>query len=109
MASTKKRGPGPSHVLITPDHAGLIGANASIRSGRSSKARTEADTSSERHPSRGVRSLSSQASVQPSSLRRPLGRRGQRKVNTGIALLQYSAAELTIGMATLRKHLTRPC
>ena len=47
------------------------GANAPIRSGRSSKARTEADTSSARHPSPGVRSLSSQASVQPSSLREP--------------------------------------
>ena len=24
MARTKKRGPGPSHVLITPDHAGNV-------------------------------------------------------------------------------------
>ena len=34
-------------------HPFIGGANASIRSGRSSKARTEADTSSERHPSPG--------------------------------------------------------
>jgi hypothetical protein len=39
----------------------LIGANAPIRSGRSSTARTEADTSSETHPRRG-----SQIALEPS-------------------------------------------
>jgi hypothetical protein len=41
-----------------------------IKSGRSSKARTEADTSSARQP-RGVNRFLSQTSVQPSTLREP--------------------------------------
>jgi hypothetical protein len=64
----------------------LHGANAPIRSGRSSKARTEADTSSERHPSPGVRSLWSQTSVQPPTLGEPSPARAPR-FNTGIALI----------------------
>ena len=46
-------------------------ANAPIKSDRSSKARTEADTSSGRHPTPGSQILSSQTSVQPSTLREP--------------------------------------
>ena len=61
----------------------LHGANAPIRSGRSSKARTEADTSSERHPSPGVRSLWSQTSVQPSSLTRAVAHAGDRNSTPG--------------------------
>ncbi len=86
-------------MLFTADRpttsrwAPLFGANAPIRSGRSSKARTEADTSSARHPRREVRSLSSQASVQPSSLRRPSPAQ-TTQVNTGIAIRASSAAEL---------------
>src|SRR5450755_1049421 len=62
----------------------LSGANAPIRSDRSSKARTEADTSSERHPSPGVKSLFGSGLGSPSTLREPSPAPGT-KFNTGIA------------------------
>ena len=48
-----------------------------------SKARTEADTSSARHPSPGVRSLSSQASVQPSTVARAVTHAGDGNSTPG--------------------------
>ena len=79
----------------------LTGANAPIKSGRSSKARTEADTSSARHPRRGVRSLSSQTSVQPSTLREPSPARAPR-FNTGIAFHGATLPPPAIALATER-------
>jgi hypothetical protein len=91
--------------------APLHGANASIRSGRSSKARTEADTSSERHPSRGVRSQWSQTSVQPSSLTRAVARADSaiqhRDRNATYGVARSRPAETTAnrnGAATPRRH-----
>ena len=69
-----------------------IGANAPIRSGRSSKARTEADTSSARHPSPGSQSrfrVRPRFSLRPYANRRP---RGHQDSTPG-SLSQKSRAE----------------
>jgi hypothetical protein len=97
-------------MLLTADRpttsrwAPLSGANAPIRSGRSSKARTEADTSCGRHPRRGVRSLSSQTSVQPSSLTRALARADSLNSTPG----SLSAVRGRVETRALRRRWTRP-
>jgi hypothetical protein len=77
------------------------GANAPIRSGRSSKARTEADTSSGRHPHR------SQSHSEPDlgsafDPTRTVARAGTQRFNTGIAFVLARGHRCASGSATFR-------
>ncbi len=78
--------PSPLRRTKPPGPEQLRWANAPIRSDRSSKATTEADTSCRRHPSPGVRSLRSQASVHSSSPTRAVAHAGDRNSTPGSEL-----------------------
>ena len=83
-------------------------ANAPIRSGRSSKARTEADTSSGRHPSPGVRFLLSQASVQPSSLPRAVAHAGDPNSTPGSPSCWRSDRRVPLSRTIAGRRLRSP-
>jgi hypothetical protein len=87
-----------------------IGLGRTLLSGQAdpSIARTEADTSRKRHPSPGVRSLWSQASVQSSSLTRAVTHAGDRNTTPGSLSTASDHGPPTKGVIAPRRRLGRP-
>jgi hypothetical protein len=100
-------------MLLTADRsttsrwAPSAGANAPIRSGRSSKARTEADTSCGRH-SPGSQIAFESGLGSPSSLRQPSPAQ-TAQVNTGIASVFRGVDPRAIAKGTKRNCATTRC